>query len=395
MTERRTLQAQAATIDAVLKRHRVPSHVGKALETPRTLRFELMAEGAVQVTSVVALEGEFAAALGTRATAVRRSAEGVCVEVPQARQPLKLLPLCDRLEQAPPLTAILGVDTEGAPLLLRLPAAEVGNVLVAGMTGAGKTALVRTMLASLALFNRPSACQFVLVDPKARGFAPLQGLPNVLGELVSSPEDLRDCLTWLMGEIERRLAGQINTPTLVVAIDELADLIQTGGGKVEAMLARLCAGGHDAGIHLIACAQKPTAELIGSVVKASFNVRLVGAVASREEARYATGINDSGAERLEGKGDFVLVAAGQALRFQAAWVGPKDLAHATVLLREEARPTQWARAAATVRVQPQFGSPEAMAVERGSLEKTDPAFALYPEATRSLWQSIVAKLIGD
>jgi S-DNA-T family DNA segregation ATPase FtsK/SpoIIIE len=392
MAERRMLQAQAATIDAVLKRHRVPSHVGQSVETPRALRFELMAEGQVAVATVENLAGEFAAALGASAAQVRRSDSGVCVEVPQPIQPLRLLPLCDSLAQTPPLTAVLGVDSEGAPLLLRLPAAEVGDVLIAGMTGAGKTALARTMITSLAIFNQPNNLQIVLIDPKARGFAPLQGLPHVLGELVSAPEDVRDCLLWLIGEMERRSATQVTMPTLVVAIDEMADLIQTGGSKVEAMLSRLCEGGRETGIYLIACTQKPTAELIGSVVKASFQVRLVGAVASREEARYATGINESAAERLEGKGDFLLISGDKTWRFQAAWIGPKDLEHAKSLLHAGVRPAQWARAIPAA--QQSLGHARVSAAHRTTLEKADPAFALYPESRRTLWQSIIARLAG-
>ena len=105
------------------------------------------------------------------------------------------------------------------------------------------------------MYNRPAQVQLVLIDPKARGFAPLQRMTHVLGELVSAQEDVRDCLHWLVGEMERRRAAQIAAPALVVAIDELADLIQTGGSRIEALIARLCAGGRDAGIHLIACAQ--------------------------------------------------------------------------------------------------------------------------------------------
>jgi S-DNA-T family DNA segregation ATPase FtsK/SpoIIIE len=110
-----------------------------------------------------------------------------------------------------------------------------------------------------------------------------------------------------------------------VAVDELADLLQTGGKEVEGLLTRLAQRGREAGIHLVACTQKPTAALIGGSMKANFPVRLVGAVASRDEARYATGLRESGAEKLEGKGDFLLVARGESVRFQAAWFGPEDL----------------------------------------------------------------------
>jgi len=139
----------------------------------------------------------------------------------------------------------------------------------------------------------------------------------------------------------------------------------------------------------LACDGK--AELIGSVVKASFPVRLVGAVAGREEARYATGINDSGAERLEGKGDFVLIAAGQTLHFQAAWIGPKDLEHATTLLLADARPMQWARPSATA---PGFGQhASAVPQVRAGLNNSQSGLA-HTTAPRSLWHSIIARLAG-
>jgi S-DNA-T family DNA segregation ATPase FtsK/SpoIIIE len=120
-------------------------------------------------------------------------------------------------------------------------------------------------------------------------------------------------------------------------VDELADLLQTGGAAVEAILTRLSQRGREAGIHLVACTQKPTAQLIGGAMKANFPVRLVGAVASRDEARYATGVNDSNAEKLEGKGDFLLVAKSEVVRFQAAWLGKKDLSCVIDTLAEGGR----------------------------------------------------------
>src|SRR5690606_30609109 len=88
---------------------------------------------------------------------------------------------------------------------------------------------------------------------------------------------------------------------------------------------RLAQRGREAGLHLVVCTQKPTAALIGGAMKANFPVRLVGAVAGRDEARYATGIKESGAEKLAGKGDFLLVARGEPIRFQAAWLAAKEM----------------------------------------------------------------------
>ena len=129
----------------------------------------------------------------------------------------------------------------------------------------------------------------------------------------------------VVDEMESRDRSHSSRPVIVVAIDELADLIQTGGKKVEQAITRLSQRGREAGIHLIACTQKPSSALIGSGMKANFPVRLVGAVASRDEARYATGISDSGADKLEGKGDFLLIARGEAIRFQAAWLDGEEL----------------------------------------------------------------------
>ena len=132
-------------------------------------------------------------------------------------------------------------------------------------------------------------------------------------------------LTRVVDEMERRDRQHISKPLLVVAIDELADLLQTGGKAADAALTRLAQRGREAGIHLIACTQKPSANLIGSAIKANFPVRLVGSVASRDEARHASGIAESGAETLEGKGDFLLIMRGEATRFQAAWVSEAEL----------------------------------------------------------------------
>jgi S-DNA-T family DNA segregation ATPase FtsK/SpoIIIE len=194
-----------------------------------------------------------------------------------------------------------------------------------GTTGSGKTALARTMLASLALANRPADLQMVLIDPKGRGFAALNGLPHVTRRAFADSMAAAVELTRVVDEMERRDRQNISKPLLVVAIDELADLLQTGGKAADAALTRLAQRGREAGIHLIACTQKPSASLIGSAIKANFPVRLVGSVASRDEARHASGITDSGAETLEGKGDFLLITRGEATRFQAAWIGEAEL----------------------------------------------------------------------
>ena len=323
---RQTLEQQADCIEAVLTRHKAPGWVQGGIVTPRFIQYKLLPHPDAKVNKITALAEEIALALGCRQVRIAREGALIHVEVPRREPaPIRLLPLCRTLDKVPPFSAVLGVEESGKSLLLRITAPDVVHVLIAGTTGSGKTALARTLLASLALHNAPADLQFVLVDPKGRGFASLQHLPHVREALAGDTTAVLKQLAAIVAEMERRDRSVVSRPVLVVAVDELADLLQTGGKEAEALLTRLAQRGREAGIHLVACTQKPSASLIGSAMKANFPVRLVGAVASRDEARYASGIADSGAEKLEGRGDFLLVARGDAIRFQAAWVGEKDL----------------------------------------------------------------------
>src|SRR3954463_13141889 len=320
-----SLNEMCNRIETVLTRHRLPGRVEGATVTPRLVQFHLVTPVGVKVNKITGLSEEIALALNSREARVYRSNGKFNVEVPRrTTSPVRLLPLLQEIE-APPATALLGIETTGAPLLLRLPSPDVVHTLIAGTTGSGKTALARTLLASLAYFNAPSALQMILIDPKGRGFGPLAQLPHVQGDVVATPAEGTTRLAQVVAEMERRDLANQRTPLLIVAIDELADLLQTGGKEVELLISRLAQRGREAGIHLVACTQKPTAALIGGAMKANFPVRLVGAVASRDEARFAAGVPDSGAEKLEGKGDFLLVAKGEVVRFQAAWLGADDL----------------------------------------------------------------------
>jgi S-DNA-T family DNA segregation ATPase FtsK/SpoIIIE len=346
--KRRTLEMQANQIEAVLAQHKVAGRVRGGTVTPRYVRFEIVTEMGAKISKVTSLADEIALALDKRQARIFRDGGSIQVEVPRSQaDPVRLLPLCEQLQQVPGVTAVLGLEQTGAPLLLRLASPDVAHVLIVGTTGSGKTALARTLLASLAMYNRQSQVQLVLIDPKGRGFGALGCLPHTLGSVISSPEAAVEQLRWLVMEMERRDREGASRPALVVAVDELADLLQSGGAAVEAMLTRLAQRGREAGIHVVACTQKPTAALIGGAMKANFPVRLVGAVAGKDEARYASGINDSGAEKLEGKGDFLLVSKGDTVRFQAAWVGSADFQQVAEGIRAgRCGPSAWARTAA-------------------------------------------------
>lgn len=337
--ERNWLERSADQIEAVLSRYKANGVVLGGVVAPRFVQFHVRPDPSVRVQRIVALAEEIALALGCASVRVVRSGSVVHIEMPRPLDaPVRLLRLVETLgKEIPPYTAVLGVEETGRPLLLRLPAPDVVHLLIVGMTGSGKSALARTILASLALCNAPESLRILLIDPKQRGFAPLAHLPHAEGGIISDVPSAVNRLRVVVQEMERRDREGIRAPLLVVAVDELADLLQTGGKTAEATLTRLAQRGREAGIHLIACTQKPTAQLIGGAMKANFPVRLVGAVATRDEARYATGVADSGAEKLGGRGDFLLVAKGEVSRFQAAWIGESEWKELYVLKRQGER----------------------------------------------------------
>ncbi len=321
-------ELQAARIEAVLSAHKVPARVWQATVTPRFVRFDVTTALGTKLSKVGSLAEELAFSLGARATRVYREGGVLHVEVPrETSRTVDLLPLCSRLTTIPPYCAVLGVDEGGVPLLLRLDSPDVAHVLLAGTTGSGKTVLTRTLLLSLAMHNHPGRLQMALIDPKGRGLSPLVGLPHVWrGDGVAQEaSDATAMLEALVAEMGRRDAAGCSSPRLVVAIDELADLISTGGKAVTEALTRLTQRGREAGIHVLAATQRPAATLVGGMVKANFPVRLVGSVVSPEDAKVAAGVAGTEAERLLGRGDFLLVAKGQVIRFQAAYASGAEL----------------------------------------------------------------------
>jgi S-DNA-T family DNA segregation ATPase FtsK/SpoIIIE len=143
---------------------------------------------------------------------------------------------------------------------------------------------------------------------------------------VQDAEEATEALQSLVHLMER--SGPVSEqaqPHIVVFIDELADLLMTGGKPLEQALTRLTQRGREVGIHIVAATQKPSAAVLGPLLKANFPVRLVGRVTSASDARTATGWTGTGAERLMGRGDFLAVAEGQLIHFQAAFVLPEEV----------------------------------------------------------------------
>jgi S-DNA-T family DNA segregation ATPase FtsK/SpoIIIE len=191
--------------------------------------------------------------------------------------------------------------------------------------------------------------RLVLIDPKGSAFRDLEGLPHLARPVIRDPAEAVEALGSLVRLMEVRsrqgyesrqgykdTRGEANPlSTCILVIDELADLLMVAGAEAERPLTRLLQRGREAGIHVIAATQKPTAAVIGSLVKANFPVRLVGKVTSPEDARVATGWKGTGAERLLGRGDFIAVAEGRLHRFQAAYIAPEEVSQVVAEIQNQ------------------------------------------------------------
>jgi S-DNA-T family DNA segregation ATPase FtsK/SpoIIIE len=314
-------------IEMVLAAHKIEALVTGAHVSPRWVRFMIQPGLGVKISAIQSLLEELALALDAPTVRVARVSGTLALEIPLINpQPIRLLGLLPDLPVIPAMTAIVGLKIDGEPYTLPLMAPEITHVLVAGMTGCGKTELLRSLLFSLAIFNRQAHVQMALIDPKRRGFGPLSSLPHLIAPIATTPEAALELLTMLIREMERR--DQENappTPRIIVAVDEVSDLLSTSDKEVEKALVRLAQRGREAGFHLICSTQRPSAEALPGALKANLPTRLIGKVASGQEALTATGIPGSGAELLGGSGDFIGIIGGQITHFQAAYTGILDV----------------------------------------------------------------------
>ena len=359
---RNKLEFQADRIETVLTMHKVPARVTGGTVTPRWVRFQVLPAVGAKISKIKALNEELAAALDAPSCRISRRGAAVAVEVPREDpQPVRLLPLLRQLEGGersstsgetgegiPSMTAALGLAEDGAPLLIRLPSPDVAHILVGGTTGSGKTVLLQTMILSLAMANSPPSARtrgsqrglaLVLMDPKYHAFSPFEGLPHLARPVVRDVEEMTEALQSLVRLMEKRGGGlppanggngqprlpDSAGPSVVLVVDELADLLMVAGKEAQRALTRLTQRGREAGIHIVAATQKPTAAVLGPLMKANFPVRLVGRVTSIEDARTASGWSGTGAERLLGRGDFLAVAEGRVIRFQVAHVSRAEI----------------------------------------------------------------------
>ncbi|UCG40657.1 MAG: DNA translocase FtsK [Acidimicrobiia bacterium] len=356
---RRSLEETADALEETLRHHGVDASLTKIVPGPTVTRYEIELAPGVKVNRVTNLAHDIAYALATpdvRLLAPIPGKSAIGVEVPNKKRRLVLLGDVlgskEAAEARHPLEVALGMDISGRPLLLNL--AELPHVLIAGATGAGKSSCINSIVTSLLMRTHPEDVRLVMVDPKRVELGQYNGVPHLLTKVITNPRKAADALKWTVEEMDRRYdlladagvrdivgyrqkledggldpEGFDRFPYLVVLIDELNDLMMVAGREVEDSIVRIAQMARAVGIHLVIATQRPSVNVITGVIKANVPSRLAFSVASQTDSRVI--IDSSGAEKLIGMGDMLVVTAKEPRprRIQGAWV-EEDEVHAVV-----------------------------------------------------------------
>lgn len=356
---KRSLEDTARQLEDTLLQHGVDATLTKIVPGPTVTRYEIELAPGVKVNRVSNLSHDIAYALATpdvRLLVPIPGKSAIGVEVPNLKR--RLVSLGDILASPEaamshgPLTAGLGMDIAGQPKLLNL--AELPHVLIAGATGAGKSSCINSIVTSLLMRTHPDDVRLIMVDPKRVELGQYNGVPHLLTRVITNPKRANEALKWAVAEMDRRYdlladakvrdiegyrekwdAGELDRegfdrfPFIAILIDELNDLMIVAGREVEESIVRIAQMARAVGIHLVIATQRPSVDVITGVIKANVPSRLAFSVASQTDSRVI--IDGSGAEKLVGMGDMLVVTATEPRpqRIQGAWVRESEI-HAVV-----------------------------------------------------------------
>jgi DNA segregation ATPase FtsK/SpoIIIE-like protein len=325
------LEIQSMQIEHVFNRHQVDAHVAGGTVKPRLISFNLQTQLATGLERLKVLTDDLMHTLGVPVSLSREDGQ-LRLDVSQPTvPPVSLLDLMALLSDLSPVTAVLGLAEDGRPVLLDFAEQDMTHILVSGISGAGKTALLRSLVMSLALLNRQSRVQFVVFDGNSKDadaetdLHSLNYLPHMLANVMCHQNDIRDTLAFLTEEISYRLEYEVVAPTIVVVIDQVDTLLETGDTLIRDAIVTLVQRGSEVGVHLVMSSQRPQTAVLDNLFKANISVQLVGRLADSEQAQTVTGLRSSQAEFLLGQGDFLAIAGQYMTHFQAAYIGDYDL----------------------------------------------------------------------
>ena len=345
--QQQTLQRLCDTLESF----GIRAHAGEVVRGPSVTQYEFQLEQGVKLSKVTSLSDDLALSLGVsniRIAPIPEKNSVIGIEVPNKHSSMVLIR--DVLEgdtfrnHKSKVAFSVGRDIAGHDIVGNI--SKLPHVLIAGTTGSGKSVCINSLIISLLYKATPDEVRFIMVDPKMVELNPYNGIPHLLIPVVTDPKKAAGALQWAVFEMMKRykafsehnvkdlssfnkLAKQDDSmqtmPTVVVVIDELADLMMVAAKEVEESICRVAQMGRAAGVHLVIATQRPSADIITGIMKANIPSRIAFAVASSMESRII--LDMTGAEKLMGKGDMLYfpVAAGKPRRVQGCMITEEEI----------------------------------------------------------------------
>ena len=345
------LRNNARRLSETLKSFGVEATAGEVVHGPTVTRYEFVLDQGVKLSKITNLADDIALALGAsgvRIAPIPDKISVVGIEVPNKYVSSVLIR--DVVESGTfvshksSVSFAVGKDIGGHCIVGDI--GKLPHVLIAGTTGSGKSVCTNSLIVSLMYKSGPDKVRFIMVDPKMVELAPYNGIPHLLIPVVTDPKKAAGALQWAVYEMMKRykifsehnvkdLKGynalartdeELTTmPSVVVVIDELADLMLVAAKEVEESICRVAQMGRAAGMHLVIATQRPSADVITGIMKANIPSRIAFAVASSLESRII--LDTQGAEKLVGRGDMLYfpLGSGKPTRVQGCFISPEEI----------------------------------------------------------------------
>ena len=356
------LRNNSRRLAEALRSFGVDAAAGDVVHGPSVTRYEFTLEQGVKLSKITNLSDDIALALGAsgvRVAPVPNKISVVGIEVPN--RTVTAVRIRDVIESREftrhpsPVAFAVGKDIGGSNIVGNI--ARLPHVLIAGTTGSGKSVCTNSLIVSILYKSTPDEVRFIMVDPKMVELAPYNGIPHLLIPVVTDPKKAAGALQWAVFEMMKRykmfsekgvkdLAGYNalsetdedvkKLPTVVVVIDELADLMLVAAKEVEESICRVAQMGRAAGMHLVVATQRPSADVITGLMKANIPSRIAFAVASSMESRII--LDTPGAEKLVGKGDMLYSPLGDSkpTRVQGCFITPEEIERVVAFVKDAA-----------------------------------------------------------
>lgn len=338
----------AGLLEKTLSDFGVDATISQVTVGPTITRYEVQPKPGVKVSKIVNLTDDIALSLAARSIRIEAPIPGknaIGIEVPNEETQMvgirEIIESKEFKEFKSPLAMGLGKDVSGKIFVSDI--AKMPHLLIAGSTGSGKSVCVNTLINSIIFKARPDEVKLLLIDPKVVELSNYNGIPHLLIPVVTDPSKAANALNWAVTEMNRRYKAFSDTgardiksynekadekmPSIVIIIDELADLMMTCAKEVEDYICRLAQKARAAGMHLVIATQRPSVDVITGVIKANIPSRIAFAVSSQTDSR--TILDMGGAEKLLGKGDMLFYPLGAAKpeRLQGAFISDSELAN--------------------------------------------------------------------